>query len=142
MECCGLIICPFYLKHHKHLSTLRYQTQTHRLLVRSTFATTRAVMHAARRKRWRYNLDYRFGSDITFKRIFRSFASKPPQPRHMLVRDIPTATGLDHRISAGGRQKKKKTAKRANERNYNKRVIHDWFRLNKAAAAADFVCDA
>lgn len=77
-------------------------------------------------------MDYRFGRQYHLLKTddFSSvFAFRNRRSRDLLQVSRSNGNGLDHpRI---GLVVGKKTAKRANERNYMKRVIRDWFRLNK-----------
>ncbi|RQK83677.1 ribonuclease P protein component [Neisseria meningitidis] len=77
-------------------------------------------------------MDYRFGRQYRLLKTddFSSvFAFRNRRSRDLLQVSRSNGNGLGHpRI---GLVVSKKTAKRANERNYMKRVIRDWFRLNK-----------
>ncbi|OFV35999.1 ribonuclease P protein component [Neisseria sp. HMSC15C08] len=77
-------------------------------------------------------MDYRFGKQYRLLKTddFSSvFAFKNRRSRDLLQVSQSADNGLNHpRL---GLVVSKKTAKRAHERNYMKRVIRDWFRLNK-----------
>lgn len=77
-------------------------------------------------------MDYRFGRQYRLLKTddFSSvFAFRKRRSRDLLQVSRSDGNGLGHpRL---GLVVGKKTAKRANERNYMKRVIRDWFRLNK-----------
>ncbi len=98
----------------------------------------RAVLKAA--SAWLYNtVDYRFGKRYRllktedFSSVFalRHLKSRPA------VQVWQKPNGLPHpRL---GLVVAKKTAKRANRRNYMKRVLREWFRLNRHRLAANDV---
>ncbi|ASK27042.1 ribonuclease P protein component [Neisseria chenwenguii] len=86
-------------------------------------------------------MDYGFGKRYRLLKTddFSSvFAFKKRRSSAMLQVYRSEANGLNH--ARLGLVVSKKTAKRAHERNYMKRVLRDWFRLNKATLPPqDFV---
>ena len=89
-------------------------------------------------------MDYRFGRQYRLLKTddFSSvFAFRKRRSRDLLQVSRSDGNGL--RYPRLGLVVGKKTAKRANERNYMKRVIRDWFRLNKSKLPPqDFVVRA
>ena len=129
---------PIFRKHHEtHLSTFRYQTQTYPRLPGSLQnpRRSRSIGSPSRQRPQTLGsviLDYRFGKQYRLLKTddFSSvFAFKNRRSRDLLQVSQSADNGLNHpRL---GLVVSKKTAKRAHERNYMKRVIRDWFRLNK-----------
>lgn len=81
---------------------------------------------------WPYNLDNSFGKRCRLLKTeeFSSvFALRQARSRsHLQVLHAPAPAGAGPRL---GLVVSKKAAKRANKRNYMKRVIREWFRCNK-----------
>ena len=110
--------------------------RTHGFLVRSKTRGGRAVLAARRAKgrktpgciilNYGFSKQYRLLKTDDFSSVLRS---KTGAARDLLQVSQSADNGLNHpRL---GLVVSKKTAKRAHERNYMKRVIRDWFRLNK-----------
>lgn len=90
---------------------------------------------------WRCNLDNRFGKAyrlLTTEEFSSVFALRQQRSRPFLQVLQSQDNALGH--ARLGLVVSKKVAKRANRRNFMKRVIRDWFRLHKnALPPRDFV---
>lgn len=129
---------PIFRKHHEtHLSTFRYQTQTHPRLLGSLQNPrwSRSIGCPSRQRpqtlgciilNYGFSKQYRLLKTDDFSSVF---ALKNRRSRDLLQVSQSADNALGHpRL---GLVVSKKTAKRAHDRNYMKRVIRDWFRLNQ-----------
>lgn len=86
---------------------------------------------------WPYKLDYRFGKRYRLLKTddFSSVFALRCQKSRAWLQVLRADNGLGHpRL---GLVVGKKTAKRANKRNYMKRSVREWFRLHRHALGAE-----
>ena len=86
---------------------------------------------------WLYKLDYRFGKRYRLLKTddFSSVFALRCQKSRAWLQVLRADNGLGHpRL---GLVVGKKTAKRANKRNYMKRSVREWFRLHRHALGAE-----